>query len=242
MVHTLPDYTSKWKNKTIISVVDNGELAARLNSPVTYDRRGNIIWMDDFEGATLKWDEALSGTDAAVTINAEHPYRGSQHLKLVGGRTGNKRAQALKYFSYLHVSNIGAEVAFTADDNVLYFILELISFDGTNYTEVQIWVDPTRDELSYLPSAGPTVPFDKTIKFLESVRDYHILKVVMDPINNRYVRGFFDNTEYDMSTYAAKYDLSGITPSLQAGLYVYSNGATNAVVNCDSFILTQNEV
>lgn len=242
MVHTLPDYTSKWKTKTISAIVDNAELAARLGSINTYDRRGNTIWMDDFEGATLKWDKTLSGAGAAATINAEHPYRGSQHLKLVGGSTANWRAQVIKYFSYLHVSNIGAEVAFTADANVLYFILELLTFDGTYYTEVQIWVDPINDELSYLNSAGITTVFDDTIDFLESTRDYHILKVVMDPINNRYVRGFFDDTEYDMSAYPARHELSGISPSLQAGLYVYSNGATNAVINCDSFILTQNEV
>lgn len=242
MAHTLPDYTSKWKNRRIFSIADYAELAARLGSINTYDRRGNTIWMDDFEGATLKWDKTLSGAGAAATINAEHPYRGSQHLKLVGGSTVNRRAQVIKYFSYLHISNIGAEVAFTADANVLYFILELLTFDGTHYTEVQLWVDPTNDELSYLNSAGITTVFDDTIDFLESTRDYHILKVVMDPINNTYLRGFFDDTEYDMSTYAARHELSGISPSLQAGLYVYSNGATNAVANCDSFILTQNEV
>jgi len=239
MVHTLPDYTSKWKTRKVSAIADNAELAARMN---TYDRRGNTIWMDDFEGATLKWAKTLSGAGAAATINAEHPYRGSQHLKLVGGSTANWRAQVIKYFSYLHVNNIGVEVAFTADANVLYFILELLSFDGTDYTEVQLWVDPTNDELSYLNSAGVTTVFDATIDFLESTRDYHILKVVMDPINNRYIRGFFDNTEYDMSAYPARHENSGIAPSLQVGLYVYSNGATNAVVNCDSFILTQNEI
>ena len=166
MVHTLPDYTSKWKMDKIFANIDDAELAARLGSQNTYDRRGNTIWMDDFEAPSLKWAKVLSGAGAAITINAEHPYRGSQHLKLVGGSTVNRRAQALKYFSYLHVSNVGAEVAFTADANVLYFILELMSFDGTYYTEVQIWVDPINDELSYLAAGGATVVFDNTIDFL----------------------------------------------------------------------------
>ena len=46
MVHTLPDYSTKYRMTNVFGNIDHSELAARLGSPSTFDRRGNIIFMD----------------------------------------------------------------------------------------------------------------------------------------------------------------------------------------------------
>ncbi|GAI06639.1 unnamed protein product, partial [marine sediment metagenome] len=44
MIHGHADYGAGAPGKTIYSMLDVGELAARLGSPVTSDRAGNVMW------------------------------------------------------------------------------------------------------------------------------------------------------------------------------------------------------
>jgi len=49
-----PDYGQAGPTSLIATVPDLGELAARLGSNNTWDRRGFILWYDDFEASVLR--------------------------------------------------------------------------------------------------------------------------------------------------------------------------------------------
>ncbi|GAH58675.1 unnamed protein product, partial [marine sediment metagenome] len=53
MVHTLPDYSTKYKMTNLFGNLDNSELAARIKPLSMLDRAGHLIWYDDFEADTL---------------------------------------------------------------------------------------------------------------------------------------------------------------------------------------------
>ncbi len=133
MVHTLPDYTSKWKTQTVTAIADNAELAARLKSIVTFDRRGNIIWMDDFEGAILLWETALSGTDAAIAISAASAHQGSTSCKLTAGKTATRYAIIRKDLAPVKESRFGLECCFTVEDKTHKMVLAISRWDGHDY-------------------------------------------------------------------------------------------------------------
>ena len=41
------------------SISDMGEVAARLGSIDIYDKRGDVVFFDNFEGAFLRWNRSV---------------------------------------------------------------------------------------------------------------------------------------------------------------------------------------
>ncbi|GAI49683.1 unnamed protein product, partial [marine sediment metagenome] len=56
-----PDYGSSAVKEVAGTLADMGELAARLSSIVEYDRRGDVVYLDDFEEPVLKWSPLAAG-------------------------------------------------------------------------------------------------------------------------------------------------------------------------------------
>ena len=71
MVHTLPDYTTKYKTAIVFGNLDHAELAARLGSIDIYDRRGAVIDLDNFEAPYMRWIGETLGGGGNVTLTTE---------------------------------------------------------------------------------------------------------------------------------------------------------------------------
>jgi len=54
MAHGTPDWGVTASKKTIYSLHDMGELAVRLGSIVSFDRRGDVIFSDSFQNGLGK--------------------------------------------------------------------------------------------------------------------------------------------------------------------------------------------
>ena len=57
MGHGYPDYGTQGPVSTVHSIQDLGELAVRLGSIVTFDRRGNVLWLDGFDSGIGAWSK-----------------------------------------------------------------------------------------------------------------------------------------------------------------------------------------
>ena len=79
MAGETPDYGRLSAQATVFPVTDLGELAARLGSIVSHDRRGDVIWLDGFEDGLDKWQPTTSGSGAAVDLG-DHETVGSLPL------------------------------------------------------------------------------------------------------------------------------------------------------------------
>ena len=82
MVHTLPPWTSKYRLVKIFANVDVAELVVRLGSPVSFDRRGNVVLIDDFAASVIKWSYPGYGTGNGHELSTAWAKSGSQSLKL----------------------------------------------------------------------------------------------------------------------------------------------------------------
>ena len=74
MAHGHPDYGGAAPLATVYTLQDLAELAARLGSIDVFDRRGNVLLLDDFESGIKKWLFGGTGSYSAGWIcdRAEH--------------------------------------------------------------------------------------------------------------------------------------------------------------------------
>ena len=128
MVHTLPDYTTKYKTVRVFANLDHAELAARINNINTYDRRGNIMWWDDFEGSILLWDIGGSGTGRNAELSTAEPLVGSQCCKLTTGDAINNEGGIFRFFQLPTTTTLGAEISFRIWPNINLYTIQTVSY------------------------------------------------------------------------------------------------------------------
>jgi len=241
MAHTLPDYSSKWRNETIFGVADMGELAARLNSIDKFDRRGNVIWMDDFEGATNLWT-LNGGAGYATALNAAVALAGSQSMKMTtGGIGGNNWAIIYRTLAYPVLSNIGFEISSSWDDDVLYFYWQIFLWTGTTLMDPSIRYNDTTHELLYLDAANVYQVFATNVDMDLNANSFNTCKLVIDFVNGYYQRFIFNNVTYDLSAYPCRQAASATRARLRVLFSQYADGVTTPSIYADNAIVTQNE-
>ncbi|GAI16225.1 unnamed protein product, partial [marine sediment metagenome] len=109
MTHGGPDWGTPGPLKTIYTLEDMAELVARLGSIVTFDRRGNIIWLDDFEGTLGKWGIETEGAGYSAQLSAEAARSGGFSAKLISPDDEEDRIGLKRWFPLPVESNIGFE-------------------------------------------------------------------------------------------------------------------------------------
>ena len=116
MAHGQPDFGLYAVKKTVSGLADLGELAVRLGSIITFDRRGDIVWFDDFEGDVFKWERDPSGVDAAIIVSPEAARNGAFSAKLTTGNLADDHATILHHLPYPVTSRVGFEISFTVNN------------------------------------------------------------------------------------------------------------------------------
>ena len=76
MAHGARDFGIYAPKETIVTIEDLGELAVRLGSPVNYDRKGDVVWVDGFEDGIDKWDIDLTLGRGSFTWESAHSRDG----------------------------------------------------------------------------------------------------------------------------------------------------------------------
>lgn len=241
MVHTLPPWTTKYRMVKIFGQIDSGELAARLGALSTMDRRGNLIFYDDFNETALHWDTLADGTGASIELNTNYAWIGDKSIKLVTGDATDDTTYLRKTFAPTLDRKIGIEVHIQTPPDGLEFWLIFYGFDGTTRYQGLLTYDAKNDNLNLDYGAGSTVKLGDTIDTLWTHRLWEILKVVFDWETMKYVRVIHNDTEYDVSMYSLQTQASARLPHLSVHLYAVSTANANATMYLDGFILTQNE-
>jgi hypothetical protein len=144
------------------------ELAARMGSIVKNDRRGQVVWMDGFESALLKWTESGGGGSANIVQTPVHT--GDNALELTGNALTFYNVTKIESFS--GDSRTGIELAFSVpptflDGLITFGFIRYVDF-GTSYYSRCLYQGTEYDlspyKLHYSLSAEP-----KRTEFLISV-------------------------------------------------------------------------
>lgn len=241
MAHGTPDWAVTAGAATTYQLTDLGELAARLGSIDTFDRRGDVIAFEDFESDFVRWSTSLVGTGAFAGLSTKKARSGSCALRLVPGSTGGRLATATRRQNYPVAGRIGLEFHLCNDDGDGRVRASMAFVNATSYKQFEVRLDLTAGTASYLNAAAGYTVFASSLNFGSGTNLFHPIKLVVDAATGLYVRALIQDQAFDLSTISGYTPAASGTPALTVDLEHQGIAATNRVVYIDDVIVTQNE-
>ena len=218
--------------------IGNAELAARLGSLMVFDKRGDVLFCDDYESATAKY----SNTDGTVARSVSRARNGNFSLKCVTGATSGSRSGPYYSHSDFHTdTKMGIQTTFATADDVWGIILAISYYVSTAH---YIWSIRLKSDgtVQYGDSTGNWQDVTPTMEYEQDDYNFATVKVVGDLSTKKYVRAVLFNQEYDLSGFDC---YSTVVPSTNP--YLYTSFAIETLENVaktayfDSYVLTENE-
>lgn len=220
---------------------DLAELGVRLGSPVTYDRRGDVLWYDTFDRGVGAWHEDTLGNDGTVRVTADLPLIGGFACKLSSPSVGNVYIGMTRYLNPAVVNKWGVELAVAFTSIFDNFIISLDYMDGADAWYSAIKIDHDDAEVLYRTGATSYVKLcDIEIIPVATVM-YHRFKLVADFANGNYQRILVNQNEYDVSTVSLHTGTPSLGPYSHINLLLTGNINNVRTVKVDSVIITANE-
>ena len=241
MPRDLPDWGALNAQETVYEVTDLGELAVRLGSIVTHDRRGDVLILETFESGLRGFQAGVSGTNAAADLSMVRAAGGQFSARLKAGSTVLKSAQLSCEYPYPTVSAFGIEVSALLPAAASRFTCRLALDDGTTRYDIAArWNGPT-ERLEIQTPSGWVVVGEAAPLHVFQTRIFNVLKVVGDPASGEYMRLIFNEQDIDISAYSLLSAVSILEPHLHIGLHHADTGTSNPIVYVDNLIVTRNE-
>ncbi|GAH46800.1 unnamed protein product, partial [marine sediment metagenome] len=182
------------------SISDMGEVAARLGSIVTYDKRGDVVDFDNFEEPILKW-EVNPFVDAYGRLDSTHAKSGSQSMKLHTANRANAKVEIHRSFAILKAKKLGIEISFSLSNRNCDLWFYFWYNSGERAYDARLKFDPNSKKLYVWDEVGADwVEVADTWGVTVSGYFFHTIKLVVDFDNALYKRLLFDNEEYDISS------------------------------------------
>jgi len=241
MVHGAPDYGIYHPKTTIISIEDLGELAVRLGSIVNFDRKGDVVWFDDFESGINQWHATTTGDRGTVLWKPTRPRNGGFSLEMVTGATNGDGVTLSKYFTLPVPSRMGFEYHFTNHLKMQHIIFGQTLSEDTARKIGNIKYDVILGLWYYYKEDVGFVALTPAMALDTSTKAFHSVKIVLDFTTNYFVSLTVNKTFYDLSSYPLRSQTLAFTPSLLLNVTVKNNSANAATVYLADVIVTQNE-
>lgn len=241
MAHGQADYGKYAPKLTVGSMADNAELATRLGSIVTYDRRGDVIWYDDFESGINKWEDRSTDLGHGLDVSALYARNGGFSAKITCGSNG-AFAGTMGHFQAPPVkSKVGLEAHWARPlFNFTNIYFRMFIEHTTEVWDARIRFVSATGALEYWDGAAwQTIQLNVGARAWPS--HFHALKFVVDLDTNLYTRLLFENLSFDLSGYTLPHTVVAATPDLIATIQAVGANGVNSLVHIDDVILTQNE-
>ena len=241
MAHGHNDYGLNMAKQTIHGVTDLGELAAMLGSIATFDRRGDTIFLDDFEDNIDKWDITLSRAGAAIALSGDTARNGGFSCKITTGNVKNDQEQMARYFSYPVLSKIGFEAHFVLHEFLQSITLLMILDNGVNTLWSGLRYLPPTDILQYYSDAPGWAQLEAGLPLYPMLQCFNGFKIVADFVNGVYSRAIVGQHTYPMTQ--AIYETGTLITPNSLGILIQAATDENVSHDCyvDDVIVTQNE-
>ena len=236
-----PDYAGQQANTFISGVSDMGELAARLESPVTYQRTGNVQFFLRCTEGLGPWYQSTFGTGATVSEDNTIGYRYSSSIKLVAGSDGAKLARVAIAVPVLTLSGLGFEIAFRPTTDPYQFRIRSFAYDGTNRLDAIAMIDMDANEIQYQDSAGNLVKLDDIPDLQTQNGLWHVFKMVVDFETGVYKRFYLDNDAWTFDAVSLKSSADATIKHINCLIGCLGGGGDNPQININDFIWTINE-
>lgn len=241
MPHGQRDWSNIGAEEVVHGLADMAELAARLWSPVTFNREGSVYFLESFEYGIGGWATTLVGTGAEIITSALWSRNSGYSCKLVAGSTASRYALLSRTLPYPIVSKYGFEFSFKIDSNVYRLDFAAWFYDGTTLSIFNVRYDHTNSLLQIQTTGAAWQTIATGIALSDSTTPFHTIKVVINLSSGYYVRVILNDTEYNLSAYIAYQAASATGARMNVRFTDWGVAASNAVVYVDDFIITSGE-
>lgn len=236
-----PDYSNVAGAGILGTTQGFDELAVRLGSPVRFDRGGNVLFMDSFEGGVASWQKTEGATGGSVAATAEDYRTGHFSAKLVSGSGELEGSQLYRAFPYPELNKYGFESSVQLNTTVLYMIWTMALRDGENEHQFQIMYIPGEDQFVVTIPGGSSLACYEDIALAEGRGLFHNVKLVADFETLKYVRLIVNEHSVDLSEYEPYTFPNDASPHMVITFSLYGNTGDNDVVYIDDVIVTRRE-
>lgn len=241
MGHGLPSWKKYRAIGPVYEEIRLAEHAARLGSLLTFDRRGDIVWQDDFESGLNKWEKIHDGKDAASCPNMEQAKSGGISAQLIAGSDGAHRVEYFRNLPYPAISPLGFEVSFKPQDDYEEFRIWINLYTGGLFYRSAISHHQSSLEYRIRKSDGKWGAICTAPSWQMLYAPFHTLKLVIDPESPAYVRAIFDHQTLDISGYGP-HIVEDFTPArININFTFIGREGYNDWCYVDDAIITQNE-
>jgi len=240
MAHGSPDWWGGAPTGTTHKLADMGELAARLGSIVTFDRRGDVVFVEDFNGGMSAWDCGGEGV-VSCDLMAKPTVSGSLAIRLTPPVGDGLECWLRRVVPYPGLSKIGFEAWFTANTNLKYFSTQLWFYDGDTLLEFEARYNHADGTIEIEDPADTWTPIGTPGVMVTAVPVFNVMKLVVDPLSGDYVRVICNDHEYDASAKSGVVAAGVGIKMLSVKVLSENKGDVVLTTDVDNIIVTQNE-
>jgi len=217
------------------------ELAARLGALSRFERRGQIIFQDDFESGLSKWVPASSGDAGTIDLTTLSAFSGLFSVRMLTSTASPYAVQISRRLPYLALGKYGLEAMIHVDGNEDYVRIGLYRESTTVRWRFILELDPVDRKLRYMNSGGTWTDIASIDPVDTYGPSFHFLKLVADLANLQYMRAYYDSYEADLSGVGG----NQASPAASSQIYVIISAAgldsTQRWIRVDNVVVTQNE-
>jgi hypothetical protein len=236
-----PDWGGTYTNKQMYPLFDMGELAARLWSPVTYDRRGSVLWMYDFSEGLKGIGISQIGTGSAVGLSVNYWERPPCSAIIQSGTGDGDSAGVYFRLPVPQGLRCGVQASMRGNTNVSELYTNLYHYDGTTKWYAYLRADLDNHVLYASTAEEGDVVLDDAFPDIAEGYYFAHFKIVADLATHTLIRGIADGNEYDLSAYTMPSEASVLAPHILIYINNVGHNLSLAPANVDTMVVTTNE-
>lgn len=241
MAHGQRDWSNIGAEEVVHGLADVGELAARLGSPVTHNREGNVVHIETFEYGVDTWHPTLYGTGAEIIVSAQKARTSGYSCKMIAGSDGTGAAKIFRSFPLPVLGNYGLELSWLPEQYSKWLLWGLDYHDGGYNHQYRALYRVDENDVQVKDENGNYQTVITGLDLSYTYADFHVIKMVVDLVNDEFLRLIINDVEYDLSDHPAYVFAEAAGPDLVAEIVLYGDAGHNGFSYIDDVILTQNE-
>ena len=214
------------------------ELVARLGGTDLTDKKGTILFADNFESPTLSWTWSTGG-NAYWTYDYNLFLSGSRSLKCVTDTDGG--VSIMRYYPLPPSKRIGLSLLFGSPSSGTKLSLESWYHEGTVYMHAGVKIHFNTSTVWLTQTGIGDIEILTLEGFNTGISCFYPLKLVVDFAKRKYQRLIIGFEEYDISAYDILYLPYPIYNQLTLAVSVTPQLHIGGSVNIDDSVLTYSE-
>lgn len=241
MTHGARDWSNIGPDEVVYGLNDMAELAARLGSPITHSREGNVIFVETFEAGLQPWNPTEEGAGTEIRISNEN-YRSSGYsCRMITGTGAGAHAVIYRRFPYPVILTYGLEFSVLLNGIYDELVATLEYNDGEVRHTFSIRYVRADEEIQIYNEAGAWVTVEEGVQLLSGYGLFHTFKLVVDLRTLAFCRLLVNHDVTDLGDYFAFDEENVQSPHILVSLDFITGEGYAPYCYVDDIILTQNE-